>query len=58
MSFTRQAEQQQQQLLSRHPCPGCKQPMKLVGRENGAGGKSDMLTFQCGCGQLFETMAL
>ena len=32
--FKRQPEQQQQQSLASYQCPGCKQPMRLVGRES------------------------
>ena len=36
----------------RRPCPGCKQPMRLVGRESHPAAP-DLLTFQCACGQVF-----
>jgi hypothetical protein len=51
----RQPEQQQQGALSQtHPCPNCKQPMKLVGRESAAGfSVFSVMTFQCyHCGQV------
>jgi hypothetical protein len=56
--MTRQPEQQPQGALSRsYPCPGCKQPMRLVGRESTDGSRTaDLLTFQCGCGQIIATM--
>ena len=55
---TRQPEQQQQLALSQaRLCPTCKQPMRLVGRERAAGSHhADLLTFQCGCGQVIATM--
>jgi len=35
-------------------CPGCRQPMRLVGKERDASApESALLTFQCGCGQVF-----
>ena len=56
--MTRQPEQQQQRALSRsYPCPSCNQPMRLVGRESIEGARTaDLLTFQCGCGQVIATM--
>jgi hypothetical protein len=57
---TRQPQQQQQlALLQTRLCPSCKQPMRLVGREDGSGGSrtADLLTFQCRCcGQVIATM--
>ena len=36
------------------PCPGCKQPMRLAGRESHPTAPNiDLLTFQCVCGQVF-----
>jgi hypothetical protein len=56
--MTRQPEQQQQRAFLRsYPCPSCKQPMRLVGRESTEGSRTaDLLTFQCGCGQIIATM--
>jgi C4-type Zn-finger protein len=53
MSQNRQPEQQQQASLLK--CPSCQQPMRLVGRENKAGSRADLLTFECDCGQIFAT---
>ncbi len=51
--FKRQPEQQQQQSLASYQCPGCKQPMRLVGRESVPGNPAaELLTFQCACGQV------
>ena len=52
MPDNRQPEQQQQTSLAHHACPGCKQPMRIVGRESRAGAKADLLTFLCACGQI------
>jgi hypothetical protein len=39
-------------------CPGCKQVMKFVGRENQPKtATADLLTFQCGCGQILTLQA-
>jgi hypothetical protein len=39
-------------------CPGCKQVMKLVGRESQPKTTTaDLLTFQCGCGQILTVVA-
>lgn len=55
--MVKQPEQQQQVTITRaHPCPTCKQPMKLVGREGMCGsGTYNLLTFQCQCGQVIAT---
>jgi hypothetical protein len=55
MPLNRQPEQQQRGTIT-GTCPGCKQPARLVGRENEAGQVGDLLTFQCNCGQVFTTM--
>ena len=55
MRPTKQPEQQQQGSLAHVACPGCKGHMRLVGRENNAGSKADLLTYQCACGQIFAT---
>jgi hypothetical protein len=54
----KQPEQQQQQgaLARTHPCPTCKQAMRLVGRESLPGSSTyNLLTFQCQCGQVIAT---
>jgi hypothetical protein len=42
------------------PCPGCRRHMRLVGQETSqhTPGKSpsELLTFQCDCGQIITTM--
>ena len=50
----RQAEQQQQQALTRPPpCPGCRRTMLLVGRETIPENTGvELLTFECECGQI------
>lgn len=38
------------------PCPGCRQPMRLVGKERDANAPDGaLLTFQCQCGQILAT---
>ena len=55
--MSQQPEQQRQgQITLKTMCPGCRQPMKLVGRENEAGCRADLLTFQCDCGQIYTMM--
>jgi hypothetical protein len=42
-----------------HPCPNCKQSMRLVGIEDAPGidGRTaELLTFQCRCGQVIAAM--
>jgi hypothetical protein len=40
------------------PCPGCRQPMKMVGKERDPDAPHvHLLTFQCQCGQLLATRA-
>jgi len=56
----RQHEQQPQRAMwsgYHQPCPSCPRMMRLVGRENGTGSKTDLLTFQCDCGQIFAAAA-
>jgi hypothetical protein len=55
--MVKQPEQQQQSVFSRtHPCPSCKQSMRLVGRESMPGTSTyNLLTFQCQCGQVIAT---
>jgi hypothetical protein len=41
------------------PCPACPQKMRIVGRERhpeSRSSRTDMLTFQCDCGQIFTTV--
>jgi hypothetical protein len=56
--MVRQPIQQQQQRapVTTRPCPTCKQVMRLVGRESAGAGNTDLLTFQCHCGQIIATM--
>jgi hypothetical protein len=57
--MARQPEQQQQQQASfhTHPCPTCKQSMKMVGSESTPNSSTlNLLTFQCGCGQVIAAM--
>ena len=47
----------QQRAIRTYPCPNCKQPMKMVGRESvDVLSTADLLTFQCNCGQVIATM--
>jgi hypothetical protein len=53
----RQPEDQPRERAT-HPCPNCKQSMRLVGIEDAPGidGRIELFTFQCGCGQVLATM--
>jgi len=44
---------EQQDASDEQRCPGCNRAMKFVGREISSGTRSELLTFQCDCGQVF-----
>jgi len=37
-------------------CPSCPRNMRLVGRETALNAQSELLTFQCDCGQVIARM--
>src|SRR5262245_59163504 len=44
---------EQQDAPDEQRCPSCNCTMRFVGRETCSGTRSELLTFQCNCGQVF-----
>jgi hypothetical protein len=56
-TISKRDQEDEQWRMSTWPCPSCHREMRLVGTERSdKQPRRDLLTFQCGCGQIFSTL--